>query len=345
MRLESQLLLQLKENKPVILVTVYTKSGSVPRHPGAKMIVAQDEAEAIIGTIGGGRVENNAIVYAKKFFDNSDQAHLIEYNLAPGTKGKNIDMVCGGRVSILIEKILPTEENISLFSIFEEYAEAHKKGVWVIDMTEIESHKKVIRSLVAQESEKEQFPQELITEVFYDNKTIKSATPVIVDGKTFFVDPFMHTGTVVLVGAGHVAAEVAKLAYMVDFEVVVVDDRPEFSSKERFPMASTISVVDTFDKVFDDIHVHNDCYVVILTRGHIYDQMALEESLKTDAIYIGMIGSKRKKDTIFKNLLQKGITDKQLKAVYSPIGLSIGAESPTEIGLSIVGELIMERAK
>jgi xanthine dehydrogenase accessory factor len=341
MSLELEILSNIKENKKLVLATVYKKSGSVPRGPGASMIVFEDGTT--IGTVGGGRVEVNTIEFAKEFLNDNIQSTFLNYNLAPGKDGENIDMICGGRVTILIEKILPTDKNIKLFEEFDKILKKNIPSVWVYDVSDVKEKGELKRYLVTNDNK--QLPQELINEIFLGNEIIKTAGIYEIKNKTYFIHPFMQKGTLILVGAGHVSIEVAELASKVDFDIIVIDDRKEFANKDRFPNASKIIVTDDFENVFHNIEVYNNSYIVILTRAHLYDQTVLHQALQTNAIYIGMIGSKKKRDTIYKNLMQLGVSEKQLKSVYSPIGINIGGETPTEIAISIVAELISVRSK
>ena len=141
-------------------------------------------------------------------------------------------------------------------------------------------------------------------------------------------------------GAGHLAQPVARMAAMIGFRVTVLDDREAFANAERFPEARQIVVLDRFDQAFDDIAVDANGYVVIATRGHLYDQTVLAQTLKTPAKYVGMIGSRSKRDAIFKALGEQGFGPDDIGRVHSPIGLAIGAETPEEIAVSIVAELV-----
>ncbi len=142
-------------------------------------------------------------------------------------------------------------------------------------------------------------------------------------------------------GAGHVAQYITPLADTVGFQVTVIDDREEFATKERFPNAHDVLVED-FKGVFDQLSFTGEEYVVIVTRGH-NDQTVLEESLKRDAKYLGMIGSKTKVKMILDYMKESGYDVEKIDAVHSPIGLFINAETPQEIAVSIVGELIEVR--
>ena len=149
--------------------------------------------------------------------------------------------------------------------------------------------------------------------------------------------------TVVLFGAGHVSQQVAPLCEKVGFRVMVLDDRVEYANPVRFTGETEIRVLDSFDD-WAGLPIDAGCYIVILTRGHIHDKTVLGLALRTSAGYIGMIGSRRKRDKIYQALQEEGFTQQDINRVYSPIGLDIGAETPEELAVSIVGELIQVRA-
>jgi xanthine dehydrogenase accessory factor len=144
-------------------------------------------------------------------------------------------------------------------------------------------------------------------------------------------------------GGGHVSRRIVPLASLVDFSVEVIDDRPEFCMPEDFPEADAVHHL-AFEEVMNNLSVDEFSYLVIVTRGHIHDKTVLSQALRTNARYVGMIGSRRKKEIVFKALLEEGFTREDLARVYSPIGLDIGAQTPAEIGVSIVAELIAVRA-
>ncbi|MCF8040197.1 MAG: XdhC/CoxI family protein [Desulfohalobiaceae bacterium] len=150
--------------------------------------------------------------------------------------------------------------------------------------------------------------------------------------------------TLYLFGAGHVAQQTAVLANMVDFRVHVLDDREEFANRERFPEAEEVRVLDSFTSALDSLAIDANSFLLILTRGHSFDRTVLAQALSTPAGYIGMIGSKNKRNTIYSSLLEDGFTQADLARVFCPVGLEIGAETPAEIGLSIVAQLVAVRA-
>jgi len=131
---------------------------------------------------------------------------------------------------------------------------------------------------------------------------------------------------------------------MVGFKTVVLDDRSEYANSERFPASSEITLLESFDRL-PELAIDEDGYIVIVTRGHLHDKTILAQALKTKAGYIGMIGSRRKREKIFEVLAGDGFGKQDFDRVYSSIGIDIGAETPQELAVSIVGELIKVRAE
>jgi xanthine dehydrogenase accessory factor len=159
-----------------------------------------------------------------------------------------------------------------------------------------------------------------------------------------YIEPIAPAATVFIFGGGHISLFVARLSKMVGFEVAVIDDRAEFANHERFPEAALV-IADEFPSAVKKLKVNRTSYLVIVTRGHLQDEEVLEWAARTDAKYVGMIGSGKKIQTVYSNLKKKGISQEQLKRVHAPIGLDIGAETPEEIAVSIVAEMIQVRSK
>ena len=148
----------------------------------------------------------------------------------------------------------------------------------------------------------------------------------------------------ILCGGGHVSLEVAHIARRLEFELVIIDDRPEFASRDRFPMAGQV-VCAPFLKALDALGSRESDYYVILTRGHAHDRDCLEHVLRGKSAYAGMIGSRTKVAAVKAALEAAGIAREILDGVHSPIGLPIGAQTPAEIAVSIAAELVWERAR
>lgn len=154
-----------------------------------------------------------------------------------------------------------------------------------------------------------------------------------------YIEPIVPTPRIFIFGGGHISLFVSKMSAMVGFQVVVVDDRPQFANKERFPEADEV-IAEEFHFALPKLRVNRSTYLVIVTRGHSYDQEVLEWALGQEVKYIGMIGSRKKIQTVYKSLTEKGFTPDQLQRVHAPIGLAIGALTPEEIAVSIVAEMI-----
>ena len=145
-----------------------------------------------------------------------------------------------------------------------------------------------------------------------------------------------------LFGAGHVSCEVAKIAVNCGFNVSVIDDRADFCNADRFPGCNCI-VIDSFEQM-PNFPADGASYVIIMTRGHSYDKDVLRWALGKKPYYLGMIGSKSKRDALYRKLNEEeGFPMEQLQAVCCPIGLSIHAETPAEIAVSVMAEVIQHR--
>ncbi len=145
-----------------------------------------------------------------------------------------------------------------------------------------------------------------------------------------------------IVGGGHVGLALATIGDILGFRVTVVDDRPEFANAERFPMAEQ-AIAGQPGEVLDGIEVNERTYAVLVSRGHTLDQEGLRHLVGRGAAYVGMIGSRRRTGTVLQHLADEGFPVEDLEAVYTPIGLDIGAETPEEIAMAILAEMVMER--
>ncbi len=157
-----------------------------------------------------------------------------------------------------------------------------------------------------------------------------------------FVEPVLPDPRVIILGAGHVGQAVARAAGQVGFRVHVIDDREAFASRERFPEAEAV-VVQPFERGLSDHGVTPDHFVLIVTRGHRHDRIALESAIQTPARYIGLVGSRRKIQLLVGQLLEQGYPTEAFRNLYAPIGLEIGSETPEEIAVSVTAELIAIR--
>jgi xanthine dehydrogenase accessory factor len=257
-------------------------------------------------------------------------------------------MICGGKAEILLDYISAVEENLAFFQRWYDlvrrgqdfYLVTHLKGngnsVQVLHHAILHSDGSANGNTSFSEIEIESLKPEL--------HNISSTYVLNLKDTWVVVDRIRKLKTLYCFGAGHVAVPTTHLAALVGFRVVVIDDRPDFANAERFPEAHKIVVAD-FNHALEGLEIDNDSYIVIVTRGHQYDRAVLEKSLRTSAGYIGMISSKRKRAAIYAALLAQGTAQEKLEEVHSPIGIDIGGETPEEIAVSIVAEMIKVRSK
>jgi xanthine dehydrogenase accessory factor len=343
-KLEQSLCQLLKKGERVVLATILSHAGSTPRTAGTKMLVCSDGK--IIGTIGGGLVEAQVISAASEIFKTGD-AQVRNFDLTNSGNADTMDVICGGRLKILLERMDPDPVNLEIFQNLLIALEKKQKSLLVAALPATdEKVKKISRCLITgnQITAGDFVPSEpaleKLTETVHNEK---SPVVITIGDRRLLADPYFVSGTVYLFGAGHVSQQTAILTRMVDFRTVVLDDRAEFANRERFKDADDIRVLDSFEDAFSGLETDQDSYIVIVTRGHSHDKTVLEQALRTGAGYIGMIGSRRKRDAIYKALLQQGFTEEDLQRVHSPIGLKIGADTPEEIAVSIAAELIAVR--
>jgi xanthine dehydrogenase accessory factor len=148
--------------------------------------------------------------------------------------------------------------------------------------------------------------------------------------------------TLLIVGGGHVGQSVAAVAAQAGFSVTVLDDREAFANRERFPTADEVICGDFIEELHR-LRIDDNTYVVLVSRGHKQDELSLREVVSSGAAYVGMIGSLRRVGTVLTHLAREGFSREALERVHTPIGLDIGAETPEEIAVAIVAELIAVR--
>ncbi len=175
-------------------------------------------------------------------------------------------------------------------------------------------------------------------------RTVKLPLPVCAGVITCFINVLQSPETLILVGGGHVAQPMATLGKMLGFRVIVIDDRAEYATKERFPEAAKL-IVDDWEKTLREVRIDEQTYIVILTYAGEYDELALRTVIESKAAYIGMISSESKAKAILSKLRRDKVPEQLLRRVVTPIGLDIGAETPAEIAVSTMAEIIMRRKK
>ncbi|NLI34165.1 MAG: XdhC family protein [Deltaproteobacteria bacterium] len=334
-------LLDRREN--FALALILSRSGSAPRAVGTRMIILGDGMT--VGTIGGGIQEAQVCQLGREVMQ-TGQAIRRQFVFSDKDAAQ-LGMICGGQINVLVRRVdgndageLAIHQGID--RVFKE-----RKRAWLItgvptgDGWDSTVKQALLRSDGTSIGELSRDRMELLAK----GASIGKPQVLEEDGGLFLVEPLCHQGVAYIFGAGHVGRSIAPLTRFVGFHTVVLDDRAEFASRERFENADQVHVLESFDRAFEDLHVNEDSYVVIVTRGHAYDKTVLAQALRSGAGYIGMIGSRRKRDAIYDALRKEGFPPQELERVHCPVGLDIGAETPEEIGVSIVGEMIRERSE
>jgi xanthine dehydrogenase accessory factor len=315
----------------VAVATVVQAYGSAPRRPGAKMAIAEDGE--FVGSVSGGCVENDVVEHAKQVIE-EDHPRLVPYGISD-EMAFNVGLACGGQIEVFIQpfgKAFPTEKPVAFAYTVEGEGQGNGLLAW-----EFGKH----RGSLGRGDD-------------FDNRVARDATNLLreghpgqlryddVDGGSLriFVDTYPAQPTVVIFGGVHTGVALANLAKAVGgFRVVVVDARGAWATPERFPNADEIHVMHA-DDYLKGHPLGSNTFVAVLSHDPKLDDPALFGALQTDARFVGAIGSPKTQRERRERLKAAGITDEQLARLYGPIGLDIGAQSPEEIGLAILGQMI-----
>ncbi|HWQ40522.1 MAG TPA: XdhC family protein [Desulfosporosinus sp.] len=338
-----------------VLITVTSALGSVPRKPGAKMLVFPDGTT--VGTIGGGCGEAEA--RREAFNVLLSHAPKIHYLNMTADVAQEEGMVCGGIMGLFID-YLGSQSPVEQGTLVKDYLSALEQNKNPILVTVIEATEERLIGKKLFIKDNEDVVGDLGLEVL-NSVALESAKtggircqPLLISLDTEFklcvssltkvayrllLEPPTTVVKLLILGAGHIARPLATMAKIVGYEVTVVDDRPSFANTARFSTADAI-ICNDFERAIDAINISPQTFVVIITRGHRYDKACLKKVINLPASYIGMIGSRKRIKALIAELEEEGVPSEQLKKMYSPIGLKIGAETPEEIAVSILSELI-----
>lgn len=323
----------MEEKQDLVFVTTISSSGSSPRGAGSKMLVLENGKS--YGTIGGGNVEYVSIQYAKEVLKEK-QSCTKSFALHPDQVA-DLGMICGGDVVIFFQYI--SWENQGFYELCIKIIENWNKNenTWLIfDITEETAwHAGVYQ-------EKEGLTGISISDPSSLLQT--KAVQMVLDGRRYYCEPLVQKGMVYIFGGGHVAQALVPVLSRLEFRCVVFDDREAFSNPQTFPEAEQCILGD-FSRISDYCSIQPQDYVCIMSRGHQYDYLIQKQVLRTSAHYIGVMGSRKKKEVIQQKLLADGFSMEDISRITTPIGLDIVAETPEEIAISIAGQLISERAK
>ena len=336
----------LKEQQPCVLATVVRTKGSTPQKSGAMLLVREDGSG--LGTLGGGCVEGDIWFAARELLRNHGGPEFKDYYLNEDIAARD-GLVCGGTMYFYLEPFYGPED---FLPIGNEVLEAYEGGEPVALATLVnvpEGNDNLGRKLLLRSGGS---VSGTLGDPALDAQAIEVAQRVAdvgaaeslmtADGSEVFVEGFTTPPTLVMVGGGHVGKATADLAHNLGYRVFVVDDRPEFANRERFPYAEDV-VVTSYKGWSQHLSINVNTFVVVATRGHRFDDLALESALPSRARYIGLLGSRRKTLMIYQRLLQDGTPLERLKEIHAPIGLDIGGLTPEELAVSIMSEIIMVR--
>ena len=333
----------LSSRERLALCSILRLAGSGPRRAGAKMLVREGERSE--GTVGGGVLELKAAAWAREALG-TGQAVCRTFALDL-QQASDEGMTCGGEVEVLVEFLdgaVPAVRDF--FAQVAHLLTRGERGCLTVaisrDGDAIATDRFLVaggRSVVSLSNTGHALPEGLL-------HGPAPATPHLVGHGTvrYFVEPLAPPVTVYIFGGGHIGACLVPLCHLLGFRTVVVDDRAEFASRDRFLLADKLVAAPSFERVLDDLPIGAGSYLVIVTRGHGGDQAILRQALRRRPDYLGMIGSVRKRGLIFEQLAREGFTPDDLSRVHCPVGLPIRAETPEEIAVSIVAELIATRA-
>jgi len=334
----------LRKGESFAVATLLDKSGSAPRSEGAKMVVRGDGA--ILGTIGGGRLEAGAIVLARELIA-ARRSSIQPFDLTSRDAAAS-EMICGGSGEILVDFIDAADGGH--LAIYQAAAEAGARGekAWLITLLGKDPETGGLRTQQCLVKPDKTMVGSVQCDPYLIEKMIAGPAKLTIhseafDEHRFLVEPLRRGGELFVFGAGHLGQRIAPLAETVGFRTHVLDDRADFAHRARFPAPIEVRAIGSF-KELPALGIDEDSYLVIVTRGHLFDKTVLEQVLRSGAAYIGMIGSRSKRDLLYAELMDRGFAREELERVHSPIGTEIGAETPEELAVSIVGELVKVRA-
>jgi xanthine dehydrogenase accessory factor len=336
----------LAKGEPFVLATVVRTKGSTPQKPGAKLLVRRDGTA--VGTLGGGCIEADVWAEAKTILERDAGAQLRRFVLNEEIAAKD-GLVCGGNMDILIDPLAARPQEAPY--LHEIVAACEGKGDRVL-ATLVEpgaSGGKAGDKLFVREDGS---TEGSLGSAALDELAIETTREVMPrgqirwiegqDGAKVFVEGFTVPMTVVIAGGGHVGKAVYTVAAFAGMKVIMIDDRPAFANGERFPLAEQV-IVAPFDEGIRSLDLGPTHCVLVATRGHKLDDVALLAAAQSNAGYVGLLGSRRKAVMIFRDLLRQGVSQERVASIRAPVGLDLGGRTPEEIAVSIVAEIIAHK--
>jgi xanthine dehydrogenase accessory factor len=317
--------------KKVAVATVVQAYGSAPRRPGAKMAISEDGE--FVGSVSGGCVENDVVEHARQVIE-EDHPRLVPYGISD-EMAFNVGLACGGQIEVFIQpfgKAFPTEKPVAFAYVVDGPEQGSGLLAW-----EFGKH----RGSVGQgEAFDERVARDAMAQL-RDGRAGQLRYDDAPEGPTrIFVDTYPAQPTIVIFGAVHIGVALAQLAKDVGgLRVVVVDARGAWATPDRFPTADEIHIMHA-DDYLKGHPLSRNAYVAVLSHDPKLDDPALFGALKSDARYVGAIGSGKTQRERRERLIAAGLTEEQMNRLHGPIGLDLGAQSPEEIGVAILAQML-----
>lgn len=339
-----------EEKKPFALATIIETKGSTPQVTGASALFSSEGLLA--GTLGGGLLEAESQKKAQQALKQKTSV-LIEFRLEDDLSAED-GAICGGEVRIVIDT--DPERHQEVFQRLTRSLAQCTPGILVTFIDSLSGEEVSltrywveIRSLPGLPEILSSFKEE-IERASMENKphlakAEKEELSPKIQERFLFLEPVFPLPQLVIAGAGHIGQAISHLGHLLNFEVTVIDDRPEFANRERLPDADHI-IVDNIGKAIQNFSISPDTYIVIVTRGHKHDAEALKACISSGAAYIGMIGSARKIKLMRHQFLEEGwATSSQFDRVFAPIGIPIHSKTVEEIAISIAAQMVFVRGQ
>ncbi len=344
----------IEEGETLAIATIVSTLGSTPREVGAQMVIAA--SGEILGTVGGGCGEADVRREAVQVI-RSRKPKMVKVELMDDIESDS-PAVCGGVLNVFVDPWWKDPDAVYP-RLADELLQAQNEGVAAVAVTVVraenctdvaEGERCFIRdgAVKVGNIRNKELLQAILQEAEARVKREECRqVSITIPGTGSKVDVFFQILTavrkVIIVGAGHLAIPLVKFAKILGFHITVIDDRIMYASQQRFPDADEVIVGDMAETL-GEIEITPQTYIVLITRGHQFDEPCLRKVVASPAKYIGMIGSRRRIKACFIRFRDEdGIPEELLKKVYAPIGLDIKAESPEEIALSIISEMIKVR--
>lgn len=334
---------------PLVLATVTGTRGSTPQKPGSSALFNRNGLA--LGTVGGGVVEGKIQKIAKEAII-TGYSGLYQFNL-DNDISKLEEAICGGQINILVDA--RPDNYMGVFEQVKKSVTDRIPGVLLTMITRFKEEKVHIDRYWMSNEYKPSIPVEfmkklepVVAEILSSGRSSECrlmdiANPGEEAASTFFLEPVFPMKKLIIGGAGHIGKALAHLGNLLDFEVTVIDDREEFANMKNIPDASHI-IVGEIGQALENYRKGPDTYVVIVTRGHRDDALALRPCIGSGVAYTGMIGSKKKIESIRSSFLENGwATTDQWDQIYAPVGLEIRSQTVEEIAVSIAAQLVLVR--